>query len=211
MKKVLMVVAVLLFKYSGAQTQEEFFDQKKTQLRYLAEQIAALKEYARYVGQGYEIAQQGLQVVDDLKKGEFSLHKRYFDNLNIVKPQISGYWKVAAIMLSSVRIAQACRLAHVNIRSGAFTTEERKYLNNVCLRVLREIDGVLADLKSVLATGNMQLSDEGRLVIIDNLFQSMLAHQKFSTDLLFESKGMAAMRRLDSAEGKWVGKLYGVK
>ena len=47
------------FQAAKAQTFAEWFQQKKTQIKYLTEQIAALEQYGNYVKQGYRIAQGG--------------------------------------------------------------------------------------------------------------------------------------------------------
>jgi hypothetical protein len=64
----------------------EWFRQKKTQLKYLAEQIAALKVYLEYLKKGYDVAQKGLSTIELIKSGSFSLHKDYFNSLKQVSP-----------------------------------------------------------------------------------------------------------------------------
>lgn len=59
---------------SKVQTFHEWFRQKKTQKKYLIQQIAALKVYLGYVQKGYSIAQKGLTTVSNIKKGNFDLH-----------------------------------------------------------------------------------------------------------------------------------------
>lgn len=51
---------VFSFQLAEAQTFDEWFRQKKTQKKYLVQQIAALKVYLGYLKEGYEIAQKGM-------------------------------------------------------------------------------------------------------------------------------------------------------
>jgi 3-phenylpropionate/cinnamic acid dioxygenase small subunit len=44
----------------NAQTFDEWFKQKETQIKYLVEQIGALKAYGEVVKRGYDIAHNGL-------------------------------------------------------------------------------------------------------------------------------------------------------
>src|SRR5690606_37042983 len=82
-----------------AQTWDEWFQQKKTQKKYLIKQVAALQIYLGYVKKGYEIARQGLNLIGDIKDGDFSLHKDYFESLKAVNPAIRNSAKVAEIIL----------------------------------------------------------------------------------------------------------------
>ncbi len=69
-----IMLAAFPFQLIRAQTFSEWFRQKKTQQRYLLEQIAALRVYAGYVHKGYGIVSDGLQTVRDITNVEFNLH-----------------------------------------------------------------------------------------------------------------------------------------
>lgn len=82
------LVFLLLFVGTNAfgQTWGEFFSQKKTQKKYLLEQLVALKMYAGYLKKGYDIVGSGIGTVWDIKNGEFSLHSTFFSSLKSVNP-----------------------------------------------------------------------------------------------------------------------------
>ncbi len=64
MKTILLVIAtVLLFQSANAQTWDEWFKQKKTQKKYLVQQIAALRVYLDYLKKGYTVVHNGLNTI----------------------------------------------------------------------------------------------------------------------------------------------------
>src|SRR5260221_14255636 len=98
MKKILTVLLMIIAPGVHAQNWEEWTQQKKTQIKYLEGQIAALQVYLSYAEQGYSIAKHGLTAINDIKNGDFSLHKGYFTSLKNVNPKIKSYWKIADII-----------------------------------------------------------------------------------------------------------------
>ena len=73
---------------ASAQNAEEWSSQKQTQIRYLLKQIAGLKIYIELLQKGYSVVNDGINLVSDLKNGEFNLHKSYFQSLSTVNPAI---------------------------------------------------------------------------------------------------------------------------
>ena len=101
MRKILMILLVLTVPCVHAQTFQEWTQQKKTQIKYLVQQIAAFQVYIGYVEKGYSIAKKGLNAISNIKHGDFSMHNDYFNSLKIVNPKIKKYWKVADITATS--------------------------------------------------------------------------------------------------------------
>ncbi|NVM62155.1 hypothetical protein FHW88_000431 [Mucilaginibacter sp. SG538B] len=82
-----------------AQTFAEWFSQKKTQLKYLTQQIAALEQYGKDVEQGYRIAKSRWAGIGSWVKGEFDLHSAYYRSLRTVNPAIKTTRKRTASWL----------------------------------------------------------------------------------------------------------------
>jgi hypothetical protein len=76
MKTVLYIYLLIFPMIVQAQN---FFNQKKTKLKYIAQQIALLKVYTGYLKKGYGIAQDGLKAISDIKHGDFDLHNNYLN------------------------------------------------------------------------------------------------------------------------------------
>ena len=100
MKKFLLI---MMMSISGflvkAQTFNEWFKQKKTQIQYLVDQIGALRVYSQSLQKGYEITNSGLEFIHGVKKGDFDLHQLYFTSLKKVNPQVKSYSKIEDIIL----------------------------------------------------------------------------------------------------------------
>jgi len=72
-----------------AQTFDEWFEQKKTQIKYLVRQIAELEIYTKDLEKGYQIVKDGLNVINDIRHDEFNLHNNYFTSLTLANPAVS--------------------------------------------------------------------------------------------------------------------------
>jgi hypothetical protein len=91
MKLSLVIFVFMASAYTAeAQFWNELFRQKKTQKKYLLQQIAALKQYAMLLKNGYRVVNEGLTFINDVKHGHFTLDNRYFQSLKIVNPSVKG-------------------------------------------------------------------------------------------------------------------------
>src|ERR1700750_1480750 len=105
--KLVTTIALSAFLFvAHSQTYDEWFRQKKTQKEYLLQQIAALQTYIGYAEQGYSIVKSGLNLIGNVKKGDFSLHSDYFKSLANVNPSIKQYVKVAETITLQISIAK---------------------------------------------------------------------------------------------------------
>src|SRR4051812_40101385 len=99
MKLLLLFLAMLLIStVCNAQTWDEWFRQRKTQIKYLEEQIIALQVYGSYLQAGYKIVQGGLSTIHDIKNGDFNIHKDYFSSLKHVNASIMHNSKTVGVV-----------------------------------------------------------------------------------------------------------------
>lgn len=167
-----------------AQTGDEFFNQKKTQLRYLSEQIAALRVFAGYVKDGYKIVSDGVQKVRSLKNGEFNLHDAFFKSLKAVNPSIRNSEKVADII--SLQVAIGRNLTRIK-GLQYLSVSQREYIDGVKSQVLKECNDDLEELLMVITSGQLKMKDDERMKRIDKIYASMSDKfsftKSFATDL----------------------------
>jgi hypothetical protein len=91
MRKIAIIILMAVLCASAySQTLAEWTQQKKTQIEYLLDQIAANKVFIDYAQKGYAIAKLGLNTIEDIKSGDFNLHRDLFHSLEIVNPSIKG-------------------------------------------------------------------------------------------------------------------------
>jgi hypothetical protein len=208
-------LVVLLFCFYGeglqAQTWSEWTQQKKTQKKYLLQQIAALKIYLDYGKQGYAIARQGLTAIDKIKSGDFSLHQDYFESLAKVNPAIRNYVRVGEVIAKHIQLIKAIStiLSHLE-QSAQLTSEEIKY----CQELLRNIisDGV-ADVEELLLvlSSEYQMKDDERIEVIERLYATSTERFEFAISCTNEIKLLLLRRVAEQAEIDLSKKLNGVK
>lgn len=175
---------IWLFQYGAqAQTGDEFFNQKKTQLRYLSEQIAALRLYAGYVKDGYKIVNNGVQTVRGLKNGEFDLHDAFFKSLKAVKPSIRNSEKIADFVTLQVAIGKSLtRIKGLQYLS----VPQREYVDGVKSQVLKECNEDLEELLLVITTGQLEMKDDERMKRIDKIYASLSDKFSFTKSFITE-------------------------
>jgi hypothetical protein len=211
MKKYMILLLVLPTTALQAQTWSEWFRQKKTQIKYLTGQIAALKAYGDYTQKGYEIAEQGLRTIHRIKEGDFSLHQGYISSLGIAKPQIKGYWKVADIVTLQLRITQLYQNHTYRAqRSGLFTPEEIKYLTSVFTQLLNEGSEVLKKLVVLTSDDGFELKDNERIKRIDALHANLLDKYAFARHFELETTKLAIQRRKEKKDAGTGRAFYGI-
>ena len=168
---------------SYGQTFAEFFKQKKTQKKYLLEQIAALEMYTSYLKKGYEIASSGLQTIKDLSNGEFSLHNAFISGLKKVSPVIKNHTKVAEIIEMQIRIGKAFSAIksnpHLSLSNQLYIQEVRENLWQESLKDLEE-------LLMVITSGKVEMSDDQRIERLNKVYLSMLDKAAFAQNFITE-------------------------
>ncbi len=180
---------------SQAQTFKEWFRQKKTQKKYLIEQIAQLKIYLELTEKGYKIAKKGLTAIADLKQGECKLHKNYFDSLKIVNPKIASLPKIKWTVAYNGEVKNICSTCLSNPGLSEFLSgDELAYLRAVFDRLDSESDKIVGMLKEVTSDGNLAMTDDERIKRIEALYQQTLFNLTFSKAFCNESVVLAAAR-----------------
>lgn len=175
--RLIIFTIVLLMSVANlhAQTYAEFFRQKKTQTKYLLEQIAALKMYAGYAKKGYDIASTGLNTIRGFSKGEFNLHNTFISSLKTVSPVIKNNTKVAEIIILQLEIAKSFR----NIRNSGSSSTTSAYVETVRANIVEECGYDLEELLLVITSGKVEMQDDERLQRLDRIYESMLEKSAF--------------------------------
>ncbi|WP_240643063.1 hypothetical protein [Sinomicrobium pectinilyticum] len=204
MKRAIIVLFVLVFMGiapAKAQTFSEWWRQKKTQKKYLLQQIAALQVYIGYARKGYAIAKDGLNLIGDLKDGEVNLHAGYFRSLEHVNPRIREYARIGDIITLEYHILKGYGQALKQLRqSNAFTEDELDYLVRVFGKTLDLSSDTLDELIAVSTDGRLEMTDDARLERIDLLYRRMLEHYGFFRDFRRQCTLLAIARRKEAGD-----------
>ncbi|MDB5198730.1 MAG: hypothetical protein JWO92_693 [Chitinophagaceae bacterium] len=213
MKNIIIILSFLIAgKLSQAQTYDEWVLQKKTQKKYLLEQILALKTYTGYAEKGYSIATKGLSTIKDIKNGDFNLHNNFFNSLSCVNPQVKKYSKVAAIIAMKIFITKHVHNTIKDCRNAKqLTNTELDYLQKLFNNLLDDCAKNLDELIALITDGEQQMKDDERIKRINKLYADMQDKQVFAQSFGNAAKGLSVQRRIDRYDIEIEKKLNGLK
>lgn len=202
MNKLIVIFAFAVgATFCNAQTFNEWFRQKKTQKKYLLQQIAALKVYLDYLKKGYKIVDKGLTIVGDIKQGKFDLDIEYLESLKNVNSSVSGSAKVASIVAyQRMIIIEFRRLKALANDTDLLTTEEKQYVESVYSNMLRESEMSLDDLDRVLSDSEFEMKDDERVKRVDVLYVDMKDKYTFTKSFASSTEVLIAQRSKEKQE-----------
>ena len=193
-----------------AQTFDEWFRQKETQIKYLVEQIGALKAYGEVINKGYDIAYNGLTNVFNSKEGDYKQHSNYFLSLWKVKPSIKSYGRISSILSMKADIEKQYRL--IKSSATAFLNDkERTYVNSVYGNLINSCNDLADELKMIINNDQLQLKDDERIQRIDKIYGEMQDSYQFSQSFAREIKLLVISRLKDVNDVSKLNSLYGIK
>ncbi|RKE47177.1 hypothetical protein [Sphingobacterium detergens] len=214
MEKMFFILLVLLLATSKiqAQTFAEWFSQKKTQKKYLIEQIAALKIYGGYLKKGYDIGKKGLGTISQIKNGEFNLHRDFFGSLSTVNPAIKKDPRVADIEQMQYTILELKNQVFRNVSSADLVSKkEKQYIRDVFDRLLENCNHLLEDLGDVALSARLTMKDDQRLVRIEKIHREMEDNYWFANYFSNQLKALISSRRQGLREADHSNLIFGIK
>lgn len=213
MKKMIWVLILTVsVQVSYGQKWKEWFRQKKTQIEYLVNQIAALQVYAGYLQKGYTIVKEGTRLIGDIKQGDFNLHNGYFSSLRAVNPAFASYSRVAVIISDQATILKDFKeLLKFSAESGQFSATERQYISAVYANVKSASLQNLDDLTRVLTSGEMEMKDDERIDFIDRIYGDTKEQLSFTASFCRQAGALAYQRTKAERESFLLKKLYGIE
>lgn len=202
----ILVLAALLLTAAAApscraQTFGEWFNQKKTQKKYLLEQIAALQVYIGYAKKGYELVGSGIETIRDITSGEFGLHNAFVSGLKKVSPVIRDDVRVAEIVAMELEIiAGFSRMRGLE----GLRVDQLMYLGSVSGLVLLGCYQDLEELLLVVTSGKVEMKDDERLVRLNGIYERMVDRSAFAR---YFSGQFAGLLRQQSLEAEAIERL----
>ena len=214
MKKIVLFLLVFASAAGSlqAQTFAEWFQQKKTQKKYLLQQIAALQVYIGYAKKGYNIAKEGLTTIGGFTRGEFNLHTDYFNSLKSVNPEVKRYARIAGIIALQIKIVQGYNRTYRQLNSSdAFSNDELAYIGRVFGRLLDDCDKTLDELITITTDSELEMKDNERIERIDKLYLDMQDKFTFEQSFSNDAKSLAASRIKEKTDVQTSRVLQGIK
>lgn len=165
MKRIVVVLGVLcLALNAGAQTWDEWFHQKRTQIRYLLEQVSALRVYGNAVRKGYDLVDSGLKSIGRLKESDLRLHQDHFASLLTVEQRVKGSEftrRIVFLQTAIQKLQSECK--RKQLMASEFSSAEKDYFAKVLRKISEE--NITARAEAVLLTsdGFYLMTDDERL------------------------------------------------
>jgi hypothetical protein len=214
MKKLLIIFSIALTfscTHASAQTFNEWFQQKKTQKKYLVDQIAALKVYLGNLKKGVDIVYRGLNTVSNIKNGNFNLHRDFFSSLKNVKPAISNSAKVADIIAFQIYVIRDMKkIYNFCEHNKNFTPEEVRYIAKVHTNMLFLCDASLSELLMIIRSNETEMTDDERLKGIDKIYDDMNDKRAFVQAFGNDTQLLSQEREKEKVETDLLQKNYDV-
>jgi hypothetical protein len=210
MKTLTVIITCLIISFSGkTQTWDEWFRQKKTQRKYLLEQIAKLQIYLGYVKKGYDIARDGLTLVSDIKNGDFNIHRIFFGRLKTVNPAIKRYGKLAEIIAMQSRMISKYKTHFSKFSQSEFLSEnEVDYIHGVLTNIINQATADIELLTEVIEHDRLEMSDDERVKRIDDLHKEVTEKHKALFSLIDHISLLIHQRQAETIDLKRLKNLY---
>lgn len=184
----------------------------QNQRKVLIQQIAALEVYKGYVKVGYKILDFGLKTIGDIKNGDFSLHKDFFNALSRVNPKLRQYPKVAQSIALQLQIVKQCGRTIATIqKSDMLSAPEQAFVKKVLERLLKDCELLLDELLLILTDGQAELKDDERMEQIDHICASMERNYAFVHGFANTAITIATGRYQEKQEVRHMELEYGIE
>jgi RNase H-fold protein (predicted Holliday junction resolvase) len=186
----------------------QFFNQNKTQKKYLLDQIAALQVYKGYLKNGYTVAKDGTGLIGRIKDGDHSLHSGHFDSLSRISSKVRNYSKVKAIVAMQKQMEAEHLKAGTRINNSILTSLEKGQYNKIYRSVLNRSIDELSELQLVVTDGRVKMSDDERLKFIDKIYTEMLGCLSSARKINSQFLALAAQRDRERKDNQSLKNLY---
>jgi hypothetical protein len=189
-----------------------FFSQQSSKEKLMAEQVVGIQTYLGALKGGYQIANNGLNTVHELKGGTFGLHTAYFHSLEQVSPVVQQNPKGKAI---AELYQQLCNQFNTEIawqkKQQQFSAAEMAYLQKVSDNLQKVATEDMASTTDGLTPGKLQLTDPQRLDRLDKLYDLMKDKAAFASSFTSKCRQLAISRQRAKADKERLKKLYGIQ
>jgi hypothetical protein len=187
---------------------QDVLAQSKTR-KVMLEQIAKLQVYLEYLKKGYDIVQDGLHLVSEIKNGDFNLHYLFFDRLKQVSPKVKQYSKVADIISMQLKMLTAYKNNYKQFKQiGTFSSDELDYLFQTLSNLLDFALADINDLTNLLTDGEFAMSDDERIVRVDELWKRMNEKYQHLFSFLDEMKALSQQRKQELRDIQKLKNMY---
>ncbi len=208
------LILFFVFAYHSvyAQGTTGWMDQKRTQHKYLIQQLLGLKLYSRFLQLGYQNSKNKLSLIGESKNKEYALHRNYFNSLKTVSPLVTKYKKVAQIigLVDKMMKEQHHSIQWIK-KQEFFSLPEVSQVKEVFSRVTADASQVLEDLFEILQDDHLEMTDSERMSRIDLLYEEAQEQYQFCKSFGNDSRMLALLRWKEKNEVRISRAIGGIK
>lgn len=199
-----MLVSLLAWQTHSVQAQ----GMRKTML----EQLAALRGYIITAEKGYQVAEEGLHLVGNIKSGEFNLHRLFFQSLKTVDQA----------MLQNPALAESYRLrAAIDhafsqavpgyVTSGRLLPDEMRYIQGLQQCIAEQGRHDQRALQALTQDEGLSMMDGERIRRIDEIRADLQTRYGQIKNFLTGIAWLIAQRQKEQAYTAILKKWYGIQ
>ena len=211
MKKIVSLFALSwsISIQANAQNAAEWLQQKRTQKRYLLEQILASAVYQDYLKNGYQVLHNGLMLIGNWRIAELDLHRSFYDAAaqglrgGIPPDRIARFNRLLGAQRDQLAsLSQLCR-------SGSWVNpQEQRYVWGLLGRIPQQLAPYGATFQELSRAGARALNDAQRLTAIDSLLNEFQADLSVLAHFHSELRVLLRQRMAEQQDARRVGILH---
>ena len=205
-KKITLFVLLVAFSLRLSAQSFSFgdlFGQAGKQKNYYLQQIAAYQAFESELKQGYNVVKNGLSGIRDINTAELNAHTAYYQSLKQPSSSVKSNTQVQDILNWQTEINTSFSQSFTGLTDG-----EQVYVATVKANLLQACNTDLTDLQSLLATGQLQMTDDERFKRLAKIHAAMLDKYEFSQSFTGSIRLLIFQRQQDHNETQTLKGIY---
>jgi hypothetical protein len=181
----------------------DLFGQANKQKNYYMQQIAAFNAFESELKQGYGLIKNGLNGIAAINIAELNAHSAYYASLKQPGSAVKNNTQVQDILQWQTDITNSFSQNFTGL-----TADEQSYISTVQANLLAECSKDLTDLQNLIASNNLQMTDDERLKRLGKIHAAMLDKYRFSQSFTSSINLLAAGRQQGINDTQTLNALY---
>ena len=178
----------------------------------MLQQIAALQGYIRTAEKGYQIAEQGIATVREIKNGEFSLHSIFFSSLRAVNPAVKNMGQTGEILsLQISMIENYAQSLHAWQQSPWLQPAELSNMEDIYANLVTTSQKEANSLSDLTTDGKLQMEDGERMRRVESLNEEMKTQQANIQDYIDGTNLLIRQRQQEAGNIIMSKNMYGLQ
>lgn len=178
------------------QTFSEWWQQKKTRIKYLRQQEAALEALKESMENGYEAAEEGVDSITTITEEELSIHEQFVKSLKFVKPALKNSPEyLFCRALASALTKQAVETIRNYFQHPELTGYHLRWLRVIITPMFEGLRNDLDELDLLTSDGIVTMKDNERYEKIHAIASNIRATYDAGISFLLQLDDMLILKQ----------------